>query len=180
MITKIVISAFCYLICCIFENVILQKEEIRIKQIWILFGISLPALLWFNVPFITIMCYPLLVGQCFIDFTKLELSDYNNAMLFLASMIYSFQNGFNFKSFIIIGVLFFLLYLMPFSNMGFGDVKMLFATALFVPSKLILSYIFYMLAISLVIGICYKIFKKQNEFPMGPAIAIMSFVIQII
>lgn len=179
MITKIAISAFCYLICCFFENMILQKEEIKIKQIWILFGISLPALLWFDVPFIAIMCYPLLVGQCFIDFTKLELSDYNNVMLFLASIIYGFQNGFNFKS-LIIGILFFLLYLMPFSNMGFGDVKMLFATVLFVPSKLIPSYIFYMLAISLVIGICYKVFKKQNEFPMGPAIAIMSFVIQII
>ena len=64
--------------------------------------------------------------------------------------------------------------------MGFGDVKLLIATSLFVRAKMLPSYIFYMLLIALVIGIFYKIVKKSNIFPMGPAIAIMCIVIQII
>lgn len=180
MITKIAVLSFSYFICCFYANIILKKEEIEKNKIWILFGISLPVFLWLDIPIIAMMCFPFLIGQCCIDFTKLELSDINNGILFLMSILYGFENGFNFISLIIIGIVFFLLYLMPFSNMGFGDVKLLIATALFIPNKQIPSYIFYMLLISLGIGLFYKFVKKKNEFPMGPAIAIMCFIIQII
>lgn len=180
MIAKIVILSFTYFVCCFYANIILRKEEIENNKILILFGISLPVFLWTNIPIITMMCFPFLIGQCCIDFKKLELSDINNGILLLLSIIYGSQNEFYFVSLAVIGIVFFLLYLMPFSNMGFGDIKLLISTALFVPSKLIPTYIFYMLVISLIIGIFYKIKKKQNIFPMGPAIAIMCFVIQII
>ncbi len=168
-----------FFLCCKIETLILKKEKINIKYIPIVFSIGFIIFSIMKIPLIPILCFPFLIGQCCIDFTKLELSDINNFIIFGFSILFGFVNEFYFLSFIIIGVTFFLLYLLPFSNMGFGDVKLLIATSLFVPSKLIPSYVFYILIISLIIGIVYKFKKKQNGFPMGPAISIMCFIIQI-
>ena len=175
------------------EKQILKKENIMIKHHWlyvILLFSGIFLLYMYEkvdlehclIHMCTILCLPILIGQCVIDFKKMELSDINNIILFVLSLIYACLNNLqNYHiSFSIIGISAVILYFLPISNMGFGDVKLLMATSLFVKTSLLHSYIFYMLLIALFIGIFYKLFKKSNIFPMGPAIAIMSFLIQVI
>ena len=175
------------------EKQILKKENIMIKHHWlyvILLFSGIFLLYMYEkvdlqhclIHMCTILCLPILIGQCVIDFKKMELSDINNIILFVLSLIYACLNNLqNYHiSFSIIGISAVILYFLPISNMGFGDVKLLMATSLFVKTSLLPSYVFYMLLIALFIGIFYKLFKKSNIFPMGPSIAIMSFLIQVI
>lgn len=132
--------------------------------------------IYFKNPYILVLS-PILISQCLIDLKKMELSDYNNFSILLISFLYSFNlQSINWKSFIIVAIFYMILYLLPFSNLGFGDVKLVIPLSLFLNVSYIPSFIFYTLLISLFLGIVYKIIKKQNIFPMGPAI-IITFVL---
>ncbi|MDE6947212.1 MAG: A24 family peptidase, partial [Anaeroplasmataceae bacterium] len=176
---------FFYILIFELEEFVLKKEDIKIKHVILhiiiqCMGILLlefydTDLMTLSTHICTIICYQILLSQCIIDFKKMELSDINNVALFILSIIHAYLNGFqNYHiSFLIIGIGSLILYFLPISNMGFGDVKLLMATALFVRTSLLPSYIFYMLLIALFIGFFYKLLKKSDIFPMGPAIATM-------
>lgn len=135
----------------------------------------------FNVIFfvlnneILFVLFPLLLSQCFIDFKKLELSNINSLFIFIFG-IYFMRNNFDIKAILFISLFYIILYLLPFTNLGFGDVKLEIALSLFFNIVKVPSFIFYTLLISLIIGIIYKLKTRQSIFPMGPAI-IFAFII---
>lgn len=153
----------------------IKKEDINIILYNILNSLGL-FLLFFNNPFLIII-YPLLISQSLIDFKKLELSNINSFIILLLGIIYSFNySNFNLKSIIVISIFYIIIYILPFSNLGFGDVKLVIPLSIFLEFKYISIFIFYTLVFSLIIGIIYKLIKKENIFPMGPAIS-MSFIL---
>jgi prepilin signal peptidase PulO-like enzyme (type II secretory pathway) len=119
---------------------------------------------------------PVLASQCVIDFKKMELSNINSLFIFVMGIIHCVLDGFDLKAIVFISVFYIVLYLLPFSNLGFGDVKLAIPLGLFIPYKAMPSFIFYSLCIGLFIGLGYKFVKKSKVFPMGPAI-ITSFII---
>ena len=120
----------------------------------------------------------MLLSQCLIDFKKLELSNINSLCIFIFGIFYMWNN-FNVKAIITISIFYIILYVMPFSNLGFGDVKLAIALSIFLKLSQVPSFIFYTLLISLIIGIIYKIKTKESIFPMGPAIIITFILLNI-
>ena len=99
------------------EKQILKKENIMIKHHWLyvillfsgiflLYMYEKVDLEHYLIHMCTILCLPILIGQCVIDFKKMELSDINNIILFVLSLIYACLNNLqNYHiSFSIIGI----------------------------------------------------------------------------
>lgn len=161
-------------------TIILGFIEIKKEKInWILYLILniFGFFLFFEKNQFLIILFPLLVSQCLIDFYKLELSNINSLLILLIGILYSFNfSSFQIKSIIAISLFYIILYILPFSNLGFGDVKLVIPLSMFLEFKYIPSFIFYTLIFSLIIGIIYRLVRKENIFPMGPAI-IITFII---
>lgn len=154
-----------------------KKENVSLK-IYFILNIIMILSIFLKSPFLTILI-PIIISQSIIDFKKLELSDINNIMICLIGLLYGYLNTFNIKSIIFISIFYIILYILPFSNLGFGDVKYSISLGFFLTNKQIPSFIFYSLIIGLCIGIYYKIVKKEDVFPMGPAIGISALLFLI-
>lgn len=178
---KTIIFLFMVLVIINAESFILKKEiDIKyMKVYWILCIIPEIFFILFLFMDYVALIYPFLLGQTMIDFYKMELSDYNNLCLFLLSLVYGKYNGWNIKSLIIISIFFLVLFFLPFSELGFGDVKLSISIALMIPFKIVPSFIFYSLVLGFILGIFYKNIKKKDSFPMGPCIVTMCIFIQI-
>lgn len=145
-----------------------KYEKININVFFILNILTILSIL-IESPFLTILC-PIIISQTLIDFNKLELSDINNLMICIVGLIYGYVNQFDIKAIILTSLFFVIIYILPISNLGFGDVKYAMVLSFFLKSKQIPSFIFYSCLIGLIIGVYYKIIKKENIFPMGPAL----------
>ena len=155
------------------------KKETCNYKIYCISNIFTIVSIFLNNPFFTIIT-PIVISQSIIDFKKLELSDVNNITIAILGIFYSILNGFDYKAFIFISLFFIIVYILPFSSLGFGDVKYAIAISFFIKYNMVNSFIFYSLFIVLFIGIFYRIVKKQKECPMGPAIGITALLLLLI
>lgn len=144
------------------------------------------VLLFINIYFIytnnyfLTMIFPILLSQILIDFKALELSDINNLCLFISGLMYMFiYSQFNIKTFLFLSIIYFILYCLPFTSLGFGDVKLIISLSLFYSYDKAILLIFYPFLIALGFGLFYKIFLNKNEFPMGPSIIIVAILLLI-
>ena len=153
-----------------------KKEDCNICIFFIFLLLSI--LFYISRNYLIFVLFPLLLSQCLIDFKKLELSNINSLCIFILGIFYMWNN-FDVKAIITISIFYIILYVMPFSNLGFGDVKLAIALSRFLKLSQVPSFIFYTLLISLIIGIIYKIKTKESIFPMGPAIIITFILLNI-
>ena len=154
----------------------LEIKKYNINKILYILTIFLSLFLYEINPIIFVIV-PLLISQCFIDFKAKELSNINNLLLFIFTLSYSIYNSsVNWLSIIIMIGIYLILYLLPITSLGFGDVKLIAAISCMIPTIYISSFIFYPFLFGLILGLFYKLILKQNTFPMGPPI-ILTFLI---
>ena len=103
----------------------LEIKKYNINKILYFLTIFLSLFLYEINPIVFVIV-PLLISQCFIDFKAKELSNINNLLLFIFTLSYSIYNSsVNWLSIIIMIGIYLILYLLPITSLGFGDVKLI-------------------------------------------------------
>ena len=172
---QVIIKNILYILCTtLFVKI--GFEELSSYQInklhYIVGNIIIGAVLICRQDFPILLVTPLIVSQCLIDMKEKELSDRNTFYLFLIGILHMINNQAygNIKTFGMLLLLYIVLFLIPFSSIGFGDVKLIAALSLYIPYKLSMCFVFYPFLVGLGLGLFYKYKYKESEFPFGPAI----------
>jgi prepilin signal peptidase PulO-like enzyme (type II secretory pathway) len=118
---------------------------------------------------------------CAVDLEHYIIPDEINILLFLTGIAYGLYNGEGYEQLVLMPLFFFALamglrYLMFFwkkrEGLGLGDVKFFVAAGTFLPVASLSLFLFLSGLIGLIIALIWKLLKKGEVFPFGPALVI--------
>lgn len=134
----------------------------------------------FKTVIISLMVFCTIV-ICAVDFEHYIIPDEINILLFLTGIVYGLYNGEGYEQLLLMPLFFFALamglrYLMYFwkkrEGLGLGDVKFFIAAGTFLPVANLSLFLLLSGLIGLIIALLWKVMKKGEVFPFGPALVI--------